>query len=192
MPCGGVGIQSVPQAFSAGSFPLSAASESLSASAAESPRRLAVFGDLVPLDLATNPAFRLETTHSAAGELVLTIVAARWVRIGYTGFDPGDAVQFILATPESIQNAVAAAHQIHGYMAGVVFFRWPTGDEVLAMQPDEVLQTAGVPVNAARESRIDIVNGHCAAVECVDVVPGKRESSLAESHSLTDSFLYRA
>src|SRR5262249_43650820 len=55
-----------------------------------------------------------------------------------------------------------------GYFAGVIFFRWPSANESYFMQPDEVLAAAGER-SATASSRVHIRQGHCAAVECVDV-----------------------
>ncbi len=121
------------------------------------------FRDLKPLDLAVNPAFQLEASRSPAGELVLTYRAARKAEFDYNSFAPGDSVQFTLATPESVRSAVESARAMGGYVAGVVFFRWPESEESLAMQPDEVLgATPSSPT-------LLVSDGHCAAVRCVDL-----------------------
>jgi hypothetical protein len=126
--------------------------------------------DIVPIDLATNAAFNLEPGRNQTGELVLTYRAVRNVSISYNRFERGDGVQFILSTPEVVRQAVESAKQMAGHLAGVVFFRWPASDESLTMQPDEALAAAGDPGSgAAGPGRIRVVNGGCAAVECVDV-----------------------
>jgi hypothetical protein len=52
----------------------------------------------------------------------------------------------------------------------VVFFRWPGSGEALAMQPNEVLMAAGLRgQDRRRQNSIVVVDGHCAAVECVDL-----------------------
>jgi hypothetical protein len=57
-----------------------------------------------------------------------------------------------------------------GNNAGVVFFRWPAANESLGMQPDEVLDAVGVrPAGRRTQDRIHVVEGDCAAVQCVDV-----------------------
>ena len=126
-------------------------------------------GDLTPLDIAVHPEFRLETTHNEAGETVVTYRAARKTKVGYQDFDPGDAVQFILPTPESIQASVESAKQMQGYMAGVVFFRWPGPTETLVMQPGEVLLAAGDLSAKLPTPEIRAIDGGCAAVGCADV-----------------------
>jgi hypothetical protein len=144
--------------------------------APDSPTRLSerffpmMFRDLIPLDVATNPAFRLETSRNPANELVLTYRAVKKVRFSFMDFAPGDGVQFILASPEGVRAAVASVRQMRGNVTGVVFFRWPGGGEVLTMQPQEVMLAAAVQGSGQRaQNRVDVVDGRCAAVECVDV-----------------------
>jgi hypothetical protein len=133
-------------------------------------RRIAFYGDLQPLDIATNPALELRAERNQAGETVLNYRAKRKLRIDYTNINPGDALQFIVSTPEAIRAAVHSAREIKGNNAGVVFFRWPAERESWAMQPDEVLDAAGVvAASPSRQDRVHVVAGDCAAVECVDV-----------------------
>jgi len=133
-------------------------------------RGIRFFGDLKPIDLAINRAFELQTTRNQANELVLTYRAKQRCRIGYTDFAPGESVEFILATPESVRAAAGSVREMKGNLEGVLFFRWPSDQEVLAMQPEEVLLAAGLSGNADRErNRISAIDGHCAAVACVDI-----------------------
>ncbi len=128
------------------------------------------YGDLAPIDIATNPAFQLQTASNEAKELVLRYRVMRHVRISYNTFEPGETIQFVVATPESVRTAVESARRITGHMAGVVFFRWPGDRETLAMQPGEVLSAAGLrPEDVQAPYRIHTADGHCAAVSCVDV-----------------------
>jgi hypothetical protein len=133
-------------------------------------RGIGFYSDLQRLDIATNPAFELRAERNRAGETVLNYRATRKLRVDYSRFNPGDTVQFIVSTPEAIRAAVRSAREIKGNNAGVVFFRWPAENESQAMQPDEVLDAAGVgTANASRQNRVYVVPGDCAAVECVDV-----------------------
>ena len=133
-------------------------------------RRLVFYGDIRPLDLATNPAFRLEASRSAADETVLTYRVIRNVELHYDRLEAGDTVQFIVSTPDSIRAAVESARRMDGYLAGVVFFRWPSYREDWTMQPDEVLEAAGGgAAGRGKGSRVEAVAGPCAAVHCVDV-----------------------
>ena len=138
---------------------------------AQSPyRRIVFYGDLRPLDVAANAAFQLQSSRNAAEETVLSYRAVRKVQVGYERIEAGDIVQFIISTPEAIRAAVQSARQIKGYLAGVIFFRWPSGREDWAMQPDEVLDAAGAGGPGRRkQNRVQEVAGDCAAVHCVDV-----------------------
>ena len=90
-------------------------------------------------------------------------------RIGYNRFESGDVVQFIVATPESIRSAVESAKRMGNYCAGVLFFRWPTPNESLTMQPDEVMNAAGLAEYRREPLAIDVVRGACVAVNCMDL-----------------------
>jgi hypothetical protein len=131
--------------------------------------RIEIFDDLRPLDIATNAGFHLEASRNQANEVVLEYTAQQKTKIGYTNFNRGDGIQFVLATPESIRIALDSARQIKGNLAGVVFFRWPGDGETLVMQPEEVLAAAGLARDRPAPNRIDLIDGHCAAVDCEDV-----------------------
>jgi hypothetical protein len=130
--------------------------------------RQVIFRDLTPLDLATNPAFRLEVSNNPAKELVLSYRAIRPVNIDWHRFEAGAAAQITIATEDTVRAAVAAAHKMPR-CRGVVFFRWPGWDDALVMQPDAILAAAGVAPAADSKPRIATVDGSCAAVHCVDL-----------------------
>jgi hypothetical protein len=127
-----------------------------------------VFRDLTPLDLATNPAFRLEVSKTPALELVLSYRAIRPVSIDWKRFEVGATAQVTIATEEAVRAAVAAARKM-ARCRGVVFFRWPGWDDALVMQPDAVLAAAGVAPPADPKPSIATIDGSCAAVHCVDL-----------------------
>ena len=123
-----------------------------------------------PLELATNGAFTMDATHNQAGELVLSYRAVRPVHISYEQFAEREGVQFILSTPESIAAAVASAKKMAGRAAGMVFFRWPSSNDALTMQPGEVQEAAGEFRNAQHHpARIRQIDGECALVRCLDL-----------------------
>ncbi|HLJ45750.1 MAG TPA: DUF3142 domain-containing protein [Bryobacteraceae bacterium] len=131
---------------------------------------MAFYNDLAPIDLATNPAFQLQASRNQANELVLDYRAVRKVHVGYNQFDVGDAVEFVMATPEMVRSAVASVRKMGGQAAGVVFFRWPSSNEALALDPREVLAAAGVKTTFSEaQNRIEVIDGQCSAVACVDV-----------------------
>ncbi len=133
-------------------------------------RRLQIFNDLTPLDVATNSGFTLESRRSETNELVLNYSATQQVKISYHHLQPGDTIQFIVSTPDSVRAAVEGARRIQGYCAGVVFFRWPTSNETLAMQPAETLLAAGLSTPASgKRVGLHLADGGCVAVKCTDV-----------------------
>lgn len=142
------------------------------------------FNDVTPLDIGTNSAFHLQTTRSEAGELVLSYRAMRRARIGYSDFGPGDGVQFIIPTADEVRSAVESAKRMRGHSTGVVFFRWPASNETLTMQPDEVFEAADLsPQTQNPPATIDVVNGGCVAVNCMDVyLVNPRVRSVRPSH----------
>ena len=125
--------------------------------------------DLKPLDVGINPAFTLTASRNEANELQLNYRATRGTSIGYQNISSGDTIQFILANPESIRDAVESAAKMPGQFAGVVFFRWPSQNEVLAMPPGEVLFAAGLAPLPHRPSSIEFTDGDCVAVKCGDI-----------------------
>lgn len=129
---------------------------------------VASFREPSPLQLAANSAFQLRAIRNPAGELVLTYRAARRTRIDYHDFAPGDAFEFILATPEAIRDALENVRKMGGHAAGVLFFRWPSSNEDLSMQPDDVLAAASGSAQS-RKPRVHFVDGRCAAVFCADI-----------------------
>ena len=128
------------------------------------------FNDLTPIDFAVNPAFTLQATRNKASELVLDYRANRKIEMSYIHFQPGDAVEFIFATPEAIRGAGDAIRAMKGYCAGVVFFRWSSEHDPLTMLPDEVLENAGLlGLREPKMASVLLINGGCAAVACNDI-----------------------
>ncbi len=129
-----------------------------------------IIGDIKPLDIAVDSAFQLHSSRTEANELVLSYRATRRASVGYADFDLGDEIQFALSTPETIRSEVEGARRIHGFCAGVVFFRWPAFNEALAAQPTEVLNAAGADVRPENKlSELRTTDGNCATVNCVDL-----------------------
>jgi len=145
------------------------------ARSAEAPARardlgIQYFGDLAPIDLAADPRFVTSAGRNAAAELILTYRATQNLRLGYTRLETGDAIQFILATPETVRAAVDNAKRMQGHVAGVLFFRWPTRNEALTMQPGEALRAAGAPTKGADpRPKLVAIPGDCVAVSCQDL-----------------------
>jgi hypothetical protein len=127
------------------------------------------FGDLVPLHIASDPAFQIRSARNSAGELILTWTAAQSTRVSYIRFAPGDAVEFTLPTAESVHSAVDAARRMGGNLAGVVFFRWSSTSEPVSLQPIEALAAAGLRAADPPRNSLLTIDQACAAVACVDL-----------------------
>lgn len=128
-----------------------------------------VLSDVAPLNFAMNTAFRHTSDTAAAGEVVLRYTAERRTFVGWTRFEPGEAIEFVLATPELIRASWQAARAMGGQCGGVVFFRWPTFHESLAVHPDQVMRAVGVRKGAPQPVRLQAVDRACAAVHCTDL-----------------------
>jgi hypothetical protein len=134
------------------------------------------YGDLLPLSVSGNPAFELRADRNKAAEVVVIWRAVRKTRIGYQDIESGDTVQFVLPTSEAVRSAADAARRMSGHLAGVVFFRWPSPNEPLTLQPDEVLAAAGLRASGGAPSTlVHAVEAGCAAVSCVDLYFESRE-----------------
>ena len=133
------------------------------------PAGFVYYPDLKPLDIALNPAFTLETSRTEAKEQVLRYRASRKTRIGYTDFDPGAVFEFVLSTPEAIRAAVEQVRLMGEYCAGVVFFRWPSFNESMTAEPDEVLASAGASPRPGKPVALRVVDERCALVHCADL-----------------------
>jgi len=55
------------------------------------------------------------------------------------------------------------------YCAGVVFFRWPSFNESMTAEPDEVLAAAGAAPPAGKPVTLRVVDERCAVVYCADL-----------------------
>ncbi len=125
--------------------------------------------DAEPIHLALLPDFKASTSLTPAREVVLRYEAVRRTKVAYTEFAPGAAIEFTLATPESIQTAVEQVRSLGGFCAGVLFFRWPGTSEPLAMPPADIVRAAKGQSSTAEPAQIRAVKADCAAVSCVDL-----------------------
>ena len=128
------------------------------------------YADLVPADFTKYPRLHPFVTSNETNELVLTYHLPQESLYRTGPYSPGDTIQFIIPTVESVKGAVANARKIGGYCAGVLFFRWPALDETLVMDPGQVLEAAGIiPHQDSAPGLIQTVDGGCAAVYCMDL-----------------------
>jgi len=138
--------------------------------------------DLKPLDVAMDPAFVMETSETESKETILRFRAARNTRISYTEFAQNEGVEFILSTPDAIRTAVKQAKKMGEYCAGVVFFRWPTFNESMVLEPDAVLAAATSAPVPVRLPSLRAIDEQCASVHCSDLyladTPGLRPNPI--------------
>jgi hypothetical protein len=124
--------------------------------------------DLSPLDVALLPGIRRENSPTAAGEIRLMYELSKPMTIGWSRLSPGDRFEFVFPTVTSMRAAVVGAKAMGQHCGGILFFRWPSFEETLAAQPDQVLRAV-----AARD-RPPGVSLHpqekgCAVVRCTDL-----------------------
>lgn len=81
---------------------------------------------------------------------------------------PGDRLEAVVPTAESVRMASIAARAFGGRCVGVVFFRWPARGETLVMTPDEIAR-ALAGRTPATAPRIIAGEGSCAARSCADL-----------------------
>ena len=129
----------------------------------------ASYVDLKPLDIGINRDFLLETGISASKEHILRYRATRKTSISYTDFKPGEGVEFILSTPDTIAAAVEQSRRMGNYCAGVLFFRWPTFNESMVMEPEVVMAVAtGKPI-PPKVATLRTIDERCALVHCSEL-----------------------
>jgi len=83
--------------------------------------------------------------------------------------EPGDLVEAILPTRESVRSGNEAAHAFGGLCVGVVFFRWPVVDETLVMTPDEIADSLSGVVGSHGPPRLQVSDGSCVGLHCSDL-----------------------
>jgi hypothetical protein len=134
--------------------------------------RVSYYRNLAPGQLAFLPDLAVSAKPAPGGELLLRYTVQRETKLtGDWPLHPGDSFEFIVPTTERLRAATASVRQMGGYVAGVVFFRWPTGRESLVLQPADVLAAAaGVPSKSPSLPKLAATNAGCAAFHCYDLV----------------------
>lgn len=122
-----------------------------------------------PIDLGVHPSFKLSTSTTEAGEIVLKYTTSRNARISYWTFEPGETIEFTAPTQDGMRTAIEQAKKMAGWCAGVVFFRWPSFNETLTALPGDALAAAGVGASRG-PVQVQAVDGGCAAVHCADLI----------------------
>ena len=81
-----------------------------------------------------------------------------------------EKTKLIIPTRQSILSAYKAAKAMGGFCRGVVFFRYPIGNESLILLPSEVSRIISVEKRASPEATtVETRDGLCAAVSCSDL-----------------------
>lgn len=150
--------------------------------------------DLRPFDLGINPAFELMTRPTPAREIVLQYRARQNTRISYQDFDAGSTIEFVLSTPEAITTAVAEARKMGDRCGGVLFFRWPSRNETMALAPDEVMTAAGVAAIPPLQPTLNVEDERCAAVHCATLsvtgLPARAPTPLRYRVTISENLEY--
>jgi hypothetical protein len=107
--------------------------------------------------------------HSKAGETILRFSVELDAAAHNCCFFAGERVEVVLPTAESLLAAYRAAQAFGGFCAGVVFFRWPADGDAMILRPAEVRQVLATGTLAAGPSTLEVVEGFCSAVSCVDL-----------------------
>lgn len=150
--------------------------------------------DLAPYQLATASGLELDASRNPAGELILRYKAIKKTRLGYRDLERGSQVEFVMATAESVRDSVARARKFGGHCTGVVFFRWPTATETLALPPEVVLRAMDGNEDPGPKVELRVTDRKCASVHCADLavvgVPLWHETAMRYSVESSTEFDY--
>jgi hypothetical protein len=128
------------------------------------------FRDLTPLDVFGHPGLTgTSTGQTTAGEQQSVWRVDRATRLNYWPVKPGDEIEVIMPTRHSVLSTYDAAKQMGGFCAGVIFFRWPSAQETLVLNPAQVLSWITHTEIAPTPPAIEVNEGDCVAVHCWDL-----------------------
>lgn len=131
-----------------------------------SPPQRRAYREMSPLDLFAAPVRQTGVFTSPAGERILHFIVQR--PSPRLELQPGDEVDVILPTRESIRKAVRSAREFGPNCQGVLFFRWPSRREALTLTPGEVLAAASERT-PARTDELVVREGDCPGRRCYDL-----------------------
>lgn len=128
------------------------------------------FRDLGALEVATKKGFSfVAARRNNTGEWIVQYQVRSVERESHSPLAPGDMVEMILPTQESVHTAYLTAKALGGFCAGVVFFRWPGEFESVLLLPEEVQDIISGKSLASRRTVIESEDGECAVVGCADL-----------------------
>lgn len=95
-------------------------------------------------------------------------------------------IEMVFPSEKSVSSSYLAAKAMGKWCTGVVFFRWPSANEAMALKPEEiqdVLAGKGLSLAAAQ---LEVEDGFCAATFCNDLSlhPKDRFSKVPVSYNI--------
>ena len=128
------------------------------------------FRDLAPLDVLEHPGLKsVSIEQTASGERRSIMQVERPTKINYWPLKPGDRVEMITPTQQSVLASYNAVRQMGEFCSGVIFFRWPGSEEYLVLNPASVLNWVAHTDTAPGNPTLAAEDGNCAAVFCMDL-----------------------
>ena len=125
------------------------------------------FRDASPMDFAGRRELARSTSATPAGELVVHYDVVTPIE-GKPELIPGDTVDITLPTEASVRAASDAAHRFGGYSAGILFFRWPSRSETMALLPGDVQRIVSGESPAGKVS-LEVEAPPCIDRQCSDL-----------------------
>ncbi len=129
-----------------------------------------LFRDLTPLDVLGQPGITpLASETTPAGDKRLEFRVERSQPVNFWQLEPGDKIELILPTQRAVVAAYDAAKRFGGFCSGIVFFRWPSGNESLILEPSQVLNWVSGAESPMPGASVAADEGNCVAVICWDI-----------------------
>jgi hypothetical protein len=129
-------------------------------------KEVAIWGE-GPLEMAARrKGMFVRYRHSAAGEIILHYKDDPGVR---PPVSENGLTKMIVPTQQSVSSAYRAAKAMGGFCSGVVFFRYPVGNEALALSVTEVLRVISDSELTAKATSVEADDGFCATASCSDL-----------------------
>lgn len=107
-------------------------------------------------------------SHSKSGEKIYRFDVPGRPRLFLQCSESKEMIEVVVPTRDSVFSAYDAAKQFGGFCNGAIFFRWPSRNEALILQPQEVRRILDGK-ESATELAIEAEDGFCAAVSCSNI-----------------------
>ena len=131
---------------------------------------VSISGDTAPLGaLSEKKGAFVGSGESRAGEALAYLIEK-------PGGGSGETTKLIIPTRKSVLSAYEGARKMGSLCRGVIFFRYPVGNEPMMLFPSEVSRIIAGGDRTLKETRVEADDGDCAAVSCNDlyIVPKDR------------------